>query len=85
MNSVAPSAARPNSSRQNKVKTADKSLDLEYGPPIPGTDIPAGVDGSGKAIFNDTPTPLILPVQIHRDMLDSDGKINILLEVEIID
>jgi len=68
-----------------EVSASDKSLGLEYGPPIPGTDLGAGsIPGLGDPEQSGG-TPIILPVKIPRHMLDDEGPLRILLEVEIID
>lgn len=76
---------RQASSPAISVRTKDPSLDLEYGPPIPGTGLHAGTGDGGNAIFEEGSRPLILPVQIPRHMLESEGPLRILLEVQIID
>ncbi len=62
-----------------------KSLELEYGPPIPGTDIEIATRQRSNDIFDELRPPIILPVKIPRRLLEGDGPVRILLEVEIID
>ncbi len=65
-----------------EITVPDKSLDLEYGPPIPGSEVlETGPISDSPA----TQGALVLPVKIPRRMLDADGPLRILLEVEIID
>lgn len=65
--------------------TASGGLDLEYGPPLPGTGFEVAALKRGEAIFDELRPPIIIPVRIPRRLLSSSGPVRILLEVEIDD
>jgi len=80
---ISSAVKRPNPAVE--VSTRDQSLDLEYGPPIPGAGTSGGDSVAGQANADGSNAPLILPVKIPRHLLEGDGPLKILLEVEIID
>ena len=62
------------------------ALNLDYGPPLPGSEIEARTMARSEAIFDELRPPLVVPVRIPRRLLrGSGGQIRILLEVEIED
>ncbi len=64
----------------------EPSLQLEYGPPLPGNEIEESTRLRSEQIFNDLKPPLIIPVRIPRRLLHGkDGPVRIMLEVEIED
>lgn len=61
-------------------------LTVEYGPPVPGSEIEERTMARSEAIFDELRPPLVVPVRIPRRLLrGSGGQIRILLEVEIED
>jgi hypothetical protein len=60
-------------------------LGIDYGPPIPGTEIQESTKSLSDAIFEELRPPVIIPVKIPRRLFNGKGPINILLEVEIDD
>lgn len=65
---------------------ADSPLDLEYGPPLPGTEVDEKTRRRSEEIFNDLRPPLVVPVRIPRRLLEGpEGPVRIMLEVEIED
>jgi len=65
---------------------SDKSgLGIDYGPPIPGTEIQESTKALSDAIFEELRPPVVIPVKIPRRLFKGDGRIKILLEIEIDD
>jgi mutual gliding-motility protein MglA len=62
-----------------------ESLGLEYGPPLPGVEIEQKTIERSNAIFDELSPPVVVPVTIPRRLLDGEGPVRILLEVEITD
>jgi hypothetical protein len=60
-------------------------LGIDYGPPIPGSEIGASTKALTDAIFEELRPPVVVPVKIPRRLLHGDRPINILLEIEIDD
>jgi len=60
-------------------------LGIDYGPPIPGSEIGESTKALTDAIFDELRPPVVVPVKIPRRLLNGDGPIKILLEVEIDD
>ena len=84
-----PSQPGPAPTPQNQTHAVPggetSSLDLEYGPPIPGTEIAASTRARGEAIFDELRPPVVIPVKIPHRLLETGGPVRILLEVEIDD
>ena len=66
-------------------KTEKSGLGIDYGPPIPGSEIGESTKALTDAIFDELRPPVVVPVKIPRRLLTGDGPIKILLEVEIDD
>ncbi len=60
-------------------------LGIDYGPPLPGTEIQESTKTLSDAIFEELRPPVVIPVKIPRRLFSGGGPINILLEVEIDD
>jgi hypothetical protein len=77
----------PNNQGPEEVVTESESsgLGIDYGPPIPGTEIQESTKALSDAIFNELRPPVVIPVKIPRRLLKGNGPIRILLEVEIDD
>lgn len=60
-------------------------LGIDYGPPIPGTEIQESTKALSDAIFEELRPPVVIPVKIPRRLFSGDGPIKILLEIEIDD
>ena len=68
-----------------EISTSGDSLGLEYGPPLPGSEIPQDTKDRGQAIFDQLSSSVVVPVKISRELLDKEGPLRVLLEIEIID
>ncbi len=68
-----------------EVAPIKDSLGLEYGPPLPGSEIAQATKDRGQEIFDELSPPVVVPVQIPRRLLDSNGAIRVLLEIELTD
>ncbi len=68
-----------------EISTSGDPLGLEYGPPLPGSEIPQDTKDRGQAIFDQLSSSVVVPVQIPRGLLEKDGPLRVLLEIEIID
>ncbi len=78
----APEPAKP----EVPVPGRESSLQLDYGPALPGREIENATRLRTEQIFNDLRPPLIIPVKIPRRLLgNSKGPLRIMLEVEIED
>ncbi|MEN8005670.1 MAG: hypothetical protein ABFS42_01595 [Candidatus Krumholzibacteriota bacterium] len=66
-------------------KIEASGLGIDYGPPIPGSEIGESTKALTDAIFEELRPPVVVPVKIPRRLLTGEGPINILLEVEIDD
>jgi hypothetical protein len=60
-------------------------LGIDYGPPIPGSEIHESTKALSDAIFEELRPPVVIPVKIPRRLFSGGGPINILLEIEIDD
>lgn len=60
-------------------------LGIDYGPPIPGTEIGESTKALSDAIFEELRPPVVIPVKIPRRLISNKGPVRILLEVEIDD
>jgi signal recognition particle receptor subunit beta len=60
-------------------------LGIDYGPPIPGSEIGETTKALSDAIFEELKPPVVIPVKIPRRLLTGEGPVKILLEVEIDD
>lgn len=60
-------------------------LGIDYGPPIPGSEIQESTKALSDAIFDELSPPVVIPVKIPRRLLSGKGPVKILLEVEIDD
>lgn len=80
------SESRPTSpAKPMPDNTQGSPLGLEYGPPIPGTDIEAITLARGDAIFDEMCPPVVIPVRIPRRLVEGQGPVRILLEVTLED
>lgn len=61
------------------------SLGLDYGPPLPGSEIKESTIQRGDAIFDEMNVPVVIPVKIPRSLIKSGSQLRILLEIEIDD
>ena len=84
---VTPPAADPDSPEQVQGSTMPEmsELGIDYGPPLPGTEIAEGTKARGNQIFEDLNPPVVVPVKIPRRLVAGRGDFKILLEVEIED
>ncbi|MBU8869467.1 MAG: hypothetical protein KOO60_01215 [Gemmatimonadales bacterium] len=63
----------------------EDGLALDYGPPLPGTEIGEDTHARGDQIFDELRPPVVVPVTIPRRLLRGDGPVRILLEIEVQD
>ncbi len=68
---------------QTDPEPESSGLGIDYGPPIPGTEIQESTKALSNAIFEELRPPVVIPVKIPRRLLQGDEPIRILLEVEI--
>ncbi|MDX2473325.1 MAG: hypothetical protein QNL91_06405 [Candidatus Krumholzibacteria bacterium] len=71
----------------NSVAVADKEsgLGIDYGPPLPDSVIGQSTKTLSDAIYEELRPPVIIPVKIPRRLLEGQGPLRILLEVEVDD
>lgn len=60
-------------------------LGIDYGPPIPGTEIEESTKALSDAIFEELRPPVVIPVKIPRRLLNGNEPVRIMLEIEIDD
>ena len=77
--------SRDNSEVALDIESDSTGLGIDYGPPIPGTEIEASTKALSDAIFEELRPPVVIPVKIPRRLFSGDGPIRILLEIEIDD
>lgn len=63
------------------IETED--LGIEYGPPLPGSEIGESTKSFSDAIYEELRAPVVIPVRIPRRLLVGKGPLRILLEVEV--
>lgn len=66
-------------------ETDSTGLGIDYGPPIPGTEIEESTKALSEAIFDELQPPVVIPVKIPRRLFSGSKPVKILLEVEIDD
>jgi hypothetical protein len=64
---------------------SEEVLGIDYGPPLPGSEIGESTKALSNAIFEELRPPVVIPVKIPRRLLAGEGPVRILLEVEIDD
>jgi len=67
------------------MESNNTGLGIDYGPPIPGTEIQDSTKALSDAIFEELRPPVVIPVKIPRRLFSGDGPVKILLEIEIDD
>ena len=77
--------SRDNSQGALDVESDSTGLGIDYGPPIPGTEIQESTKALSEAIFQELRPPVVIPVKIPRRLFSGDGPVKILLEIEIDD
>jgi hypothetical protein len=84
---VAPPAADPHDPSQSGGSGLPEigDLGIDYGPPLPGTEIAEFTKTRGNEIFDGLNPPVVVPVKIPRRLLEGRKNVKILLEVEIED
>lgn len=82
---VAPPAADPDDPAQigGTGMPAVGDLGIDYGPPLPGTEIAEVTKARGNEIYDGLNPPVVVPVKIPRRLLQGRRNVKILLEVEI--
>lgn len=80
-----PSMAVQAEIKPKSTASGESSLGLTYGPPVPGSEVAEETARRGDAIFDELRPPVVIPVKIPRRLLDRDGPVRLLLEVEITD
>ncbi len=81
---LAAGSAGENPAAQGPASEA-KGLGIDYGPPIPGSEIGESTKALSDAIFDELRPPVVIPVKIPRRLLEGEGTLKILLEIEIDD
>ncbi len=77
----APAAAPP----APPARSTESSLQLDYGPPVPGTGVAPETAARSRAILNELSPPVVVPVKIPRRLVQGRGVLRVLLEVELVD
>ena len=77
--------SRDNSQGALDAESDSTGLGIDYGPPIPGTEIQESTKALSEAIFQELRPPVVIPVKIPRRLFSGDGPVKILLEIEIDD
>ncbi|MCK9995315.1 MAG: hypothetical protein KAH56_03430 [Candidatus Krumholzibacteria bacterium] len=77
--------SQDNSATATDMESDKSGLGIDYGPPIPGTEIQDSTKALSDAIFEELRPPVVIPVKIPRRLFSGDGPIKILLEIEIDD
>jgi hypothetical protein len=77
--------SRENSEIGLEMESDSTGLGIDYGPPIPGTEIQESTKALSDAIFQELRPPVVVPVKIPRRLFSGDGPVKILLEIEIDD
>lgn len=72
-------------SEKSDVVPDSTGLGIDYGPPLPGSEIQESTKALSDAIFEELRPPVVIPVKIPRRLLTGDEPIRIMLEVEIDD
>lgn len=70
---------------KSEPETTDGGLALDYGPPLPGSEISEREHARGEEIFDELRPPVVVPVTIPRRLLKTGGPVRILLEVKVED
>lgn len=68
-----------------ETDSGDGGLALDYGPPLPGSEITEREHARGEEIFDELRPPVVVPVTIPRRLLRTGGPVRILLEVKVED
>lgn len=69
-----------------ETATSDQAgLGIDYGPPLPGGEIGDVTKALSNAIYEELRPPVIIPVKVPRHLIEGEGPMRILLEVEIVD
>jgi len=77
-----PSAPQPSPTAPD---SGGAGLGLEYGPPVPGSEVAPETAARGQAILDGMSPPVIVPVRIPRRLLQGDAPVRLLLEVQLTD
>jgi len=83
--SLATAAAKDPAAEKDAGESESSGLGIDYGPPIPGSEIHESTKALSDAIFEELRPPVVIPVKIPRRLFSGGGPINILLEIEIDD
>ncbi len=70
---------------ETKEVPEQSGLGIDYGPPVQGSDIGETTKALSNAIYEELRPPVIVPVKIPRHLIQGEGPLRILLEVEIVD
>jgi hypothetical protein len=60
-------------------------MEFDYGPPVPGAEIPPETAKRSDAILNELCPPVVVPVKIPRRLIAGGGPVRILVEAQIVD
>ncbi len=72
--------------RDTNTTVADAGgLGIDYGPPVQGAEIGESTKALSDAIYEELRPPVVIPVCIPRRLIEGDGPLRILLEVEVED
>ena len=77
--------SRDNSETGLDMESDGAGLGIDYGPPIPGSEIQESTKALSDAIFQELRPPVVVPVKIPRRLFSGEGPVKILLEIEIDD
>lgn len=76
-------AVRPERAAGPASAQGDEGLAIDYGPPLPGTEVGEATRTLSDAIYDELRAPIVIPVRIPRHLLEGRRPLRILLEVEV--
>lgn len=74
---------RPVAAAKPETVQGDEGLAIDYGPPLPGTEVAEATRTLSDAIYEELRAPIVIPVRIPRHLLEGRRPLRILLEVEV--
>ena len=66
-----------------ETRPAVDSIELDYSPPVPGTEVETSTLDRQNALMDGLRPPIIVPVRIPRRLLESEGPVQVQLEITV--